>query len=34
MSKRILENWSRLLDDCQTTLNKNKVKPCVICVIP
>ena len=27
MSKRILENWSRLLDDCQTTLNKNKVKP-------
>ena len=27
MSKSILENWSRFLDDCQTTLDKNKVKP-------
>ena len=23
----ILENWSRFLDDCQTPLDKNKVKP-------
>ena len=23
----ILENWSRFLDDCQTPLGKNKVKP-------
>ena len=23
----ILENWSRYLDDCQTPLDKNKVKP-------
>ena len=22
----VLENWSRLLDDCQTPLDKNKVK--------
>ena len=23
----VLENWSRFLDDCQTPLDKNKVKP-------
>ena len=23
----ILENYSRFLDDCQTSLDKNKVKP-------
>ena len=23
----IKENWSRFLDDCQTALDKNKVKP-------
>ena len=23
----VLKNWSRFLDDCQTPLDKNKVKP-------